>query len=151
MIRCVSCSGINLRVIRSQLTLAGHRRRRWHCNGCSHRWTTFEENAAPPRERRKPRPRIKGCRSLTNAEAAAIMLSAATSRVLAAEYGMTRQAILAIKSGRHYRDVYAALGLNCNDCSACRFWDKGCSFGFPEAGGDFSKHCTLFESQEDYG
>jgi transposase-like protein len=151
MIRCVSCTGIDLRVIRSQLTLAGHRRRRWHCNQCRHRWTTFEEHAAPARERRKPRPRVKGSRSLTNAEAAAIMLSTATSRELAVDYGMSHQAITAIRAGLYYRDVYAALGLNRNECSACRYWSKGCSFGFPEAGGDFSKHCTLFESQEDYG
>jgi hypothetical protein len=147
MMRCTACRGIDLRVIRSTLTLVGHRRRRWQCNNCQHRWTTYEEHAAPPRERRKPRPRLIGVRTLTNADAASIMLSPASTRQLAAEYGITRQAVSSIKRGHNYRDVHAALGLNRQGCEGCRFWDKRCTFGFPEAGGSFSQHCSLYEPE----
>ena len=143
--RCTSCRGIDLRIIRSIVTLAGHRRRRWQCNGCQHRWTTFEEDAELPRERRKPRPRLIGVRTLTNADAASIMLSTATARQLAAQHGLSRQAISDIKRGRNYRDVHAALGLNRKGCNACRYWSDGCTFSFPEAGGSFSQHCSLYE------
>jgi hypothetical protein len=74
------------------------------------------------------------------------MLSDASIRQLAADYEMTHQSISLIKNGRAYRDVYAALGLSRSGCYSCRFWLKdACSFGFPEAGGTFSKDCTLYE------
>lgn len=77
------------------------------------------------------------------------MLSESPIRQLAAEYGITHQSIALIKSGRSYRDVYTALGLNRSGCHSCRFWlNHGCSFDFPEAGGSFSKDCTLYEPTE---
>lgn len=146
--QCPSCLSTDMRVVRSTLTLAGHRRRRWQCNSCTSRWTTREENEAPARERRQPRPRIRGSRSLTNAEAATIMLSSDGLRQLGRQFGMSHQAISAIRTGVYYRDVYAALGLNRNDCCSCRYWSNGCTFSFPEAGGSFSQHCSMYESDE---
>lgn len=76
------------------------------------------------------------------------MLSDASIRELARVYNMTHQSISLIRSGRAYRDVYAALGLQRDGCHSCKFWESSqCSFGFPEAGGTFSKECTLYERQ----
>lgn len=145
--RCENCRGIDFRVVESRLLLCGSRRRRWECNNCAHRWTIKQENAGPVRERRCTRQRLRGGgRTLTDAEAATIMLSANSTRQLAQEYGVTHQAIAAIKAGRTYRDVFAALGLNPKGCRSCQHWSQNrCSFEFPEAGGDFSLHCSLYQ------
>ena len=146
--QCPSCLSTDMRVVRSTLTLAGHRRRRWQCNSCVTRWTTREENESPARELRQPRPRVRGSRSLTNAEAAAIMLSAAGLRELSRQYGMSHSAISDIRNGRNYRDVYGVLGLNRTTCCSCRYWNDGCTFLFPEAGGSFSQHCSMYQANE---
>jgi transposase-like protein len=146
--QCLSCLSTDMHVVRSTLTLAGHRRRRWECNSCNSRWTTREENEAPARKSRQPMPRVRGIRSLTNAEAAAIMLSVASLRELATQYGMSHQAISDIRNGRVYRDVYGVLGLNRKTCCSCRYWSNGCTFLFPEAGGSFSQHCSMYEPNE---
>ena len=147
MMRCQQCRGIDFKVIESRLLLSGTRRRRWRCNNCANRWTTRQNGASPPRERRPMKPLLRGgVRSLTNAEAASIMVSTFPVSELAKQYDMTHQSISAIKSGRNYRDVFSALGLSRKGCHSCQHWSReGCSFDFPEAGGSFSKHCTLYE------
>lgn len=150
MMRCPKCRGLDFKVLESRLLLSGTRRRRWHCNTCATRWTTKQPNAAPARERRSSKPRLRGgVRTLSNAEAATIMLSTASTRELAQQYDMTHQAIAAIKNGKNYGDVYSALGLRRAGCHSCQHWNPGCSFDFPEAGGSFSKHCTLYEPRRD--
>lgn len=149
MMRCQQCHGIEFKVIESRLLLSGTRRRRWGCTTCGHRWTTKHHGEAPARQRRSAKPRQPGgVRSLTNEQAASIMLSPLSNGQLALQYDLTPQAIASIKAGRNYRDVYAALGLSRQGCQSCQHWiDAGCSFQFPEAGGSFAKHCTLYEPQ----
>lgn len=144
---CQQCSSPDCKVVESRLLIDGTRRRRWQCRHCEARWTTHAQDAGPAKLRRKPKPRLHGSRTLTDAQAADIMLSDVPIRELARVYDMTHQAITLIRAGRVYRDVYAALGLQSLGCQSCKFWDSKCSFGFPEAGGTFSQECTLYERQ----
>lgn len=145
--QCQECRSSACKVIESRLLLDGTRRRRWHCFDCANRWTTHGQDAGPAKARRKPKPRLHGSRTLTNAQAAEIMLSDLPIRELARVYDMTHQAITLIRAGRVYRDVYASLGLERHGCQSCKFWDTKCTFGFPEAGGTFSNECTLYERE----
>lgn len=93
-------------------------------------------------------------RRLTMRQARNVMLSSESSTVLAAKYGMTRQSIDLVRTGKTYSDVYRKLQqkgerlwpLERLLCEQCVHWrsDRGCDFDFPDAGGDFATDCSLF-------
>jgi hypothetical protein len=148
---CPSCESTDVRVLESRHCIDGRRRRRHHCNTCLERWTTHESNAVPARG-----PRRRGAshkRALSPAEAADVILSDKSTLALAADYGISHQAISQIRLGHVYTEVHAHLEKQghrlpshgkklCNDC---RHWGRyGCSFGFPDAGDDFATDCDLY-------
>jgi hypothetical protein len=71
---------------------------------------------------------------------------------LAARYGVGCNVIANIRKGTRYTDVYKRFhGLtddDLNSCTKCYFWESKCTFGFPEAGGNFASDCTLFQSKQ---
>lgn len=61
-----------------------------------------------------PRPQIIGraayeCRSITDWQAAQIIVSPESERTLAARYGISRQSVNAIRRGTSYRNVWLLL------------------------------------------
>ena len=148
---CPSCDSVDVIVVDTRPCNDGRRRRRYHCNTCLERWTNHESNAFPVKA---PRLRLLyRTRSLSPGQAAAVMLSDKSSLALAAEYGITHQAISQIRLGRVYADVYARLKEQGHKlrshgkqlCADCKHWTQaGCGFNFPEAGGDFATDCDLY-------
>lgn len=149
---CPHCESERVIVLQSRIKANGDRRRRYKCEVCLERWTLFEDGAAPP----KPKPSfvVRSTRLFTDAQAEAIMLSSKSSSALAAEYGVTRQAVDQIRQGQSYANIYARLQEEGHQlrstgsllCESCVHWcdGKGCSFGFPDAGGDFATDCYLY-------
>jgi hypothetical protein len=104
---CPSCESTDVRVLESRHCIDGRRRRRHHCNTCLERWTTHESNAVPARG-----PRRRGAshkRALSPAEAADVILSDKSTLALAADYGISHQAISQIRLGQVYAEVHAHL------------------------------------------
>jgi hypothetical protein len=90
---------------------------------------------------------------LATAAAAEIILSDKSALALAAEHGVSAQAIWNIRRGKSYADVYARLkeqgysvaGFGEKLCQDCRYWQEdGCDFRFPDAGADFATDCYLY-------
>ena len=150
---CPSCDSAQVLILESRVKANGDRRRRYKCNACLDRWTVFEVGVAPAK------PQIRSyvpapTRTLTDAEAASIMLSEESSAALAATFGITRQAIDAIRKGKTYTDVYTKLreeGQRLRSsgnpvCEGCIHWrgEQRCDFEFPDAGGDFATDCYLY-------
>lgn len=150
---CPHCESERVIILESRIKANGDRRRRYKCEVCLERWTLFESKVAPV----KTKARVYGpspTRTLTEEQAAGVMLSSKSSSALAAEYGITRQAIDLIRKGETYANVYTRLqdeGYSLRSsgsllCETCVHWrdGKGCDFGFPDAGGDFATDCYLF-------
>ena len=96
---------------------------------------------------------VPSARRLTNAAAAEVILSDKSTRALAAEHGVSAQAIWQIRQGKSYADVYTCLkkqgysiaGFGAKLCQDCRYWrEDGCDFRFPDAGADFATDCYLY-------
>lgn len=93
-------------------------------------------------------------RKLTTRQAVRVMLSDGSSASLAEKFGITRQAIDSIRTGQSYTEIYKRLhekGRVVRSrgklvCEQCVHWlgERGCDFGFPDAGGDFATDCSLF-------
>lgn len=147
------CDRDQVHVLSSRKRVDGARRRRYECLVCGHRWTKFYENDSDPRVLlvRKTAPEI---RHLTTRQAVFVMLSDKSSAALAAKYGVTRQAIDKVRTGKTYTEVYKRLeskGRRLRSkgrfvCEQCVHWhaERGCDFDFPDAGGDFATDCSLF-------
>jgi hypothetical protein len=107
---CPACGSPEVVTIQTCRRASGNRWRRHHCSACDHRFSSTETAAFPPLER----PSVKGraCyeqRSLTDRQAALIMLSPESSAVLAERYGITRSAIHHIRTGATYTNVWQVL------------------------------------------
>ncbi len=126
----------------------GLARRRWCCPDCGERWTTLGP------DRRKPRPKRKGGkahpkldldqvrRALTDRQSSDVQL--------AAELGVSRQAINQIRRGVSWASAFPKLPRRpWLDCQDCRHWSNGeCAIGFPdpvEEGTSFACDCDLYE------
>lgn len=152
---CEQCGMNDWSVRETRMTVRGERRRRLQCNVCSHRWTVFsKENEGRPYQSKwdTQAGRSDAWRRLSREDARAIIQSDLPQRNLAAIYGITRQAISLIQTGRMYKDVYWEVHPPRTGkmvyCTSCKEWQKdACSFGFPEAGGDFATECVLFDAQ----
>lgn len=155
MTKCEQCGMRDWTVKETRMTVRGERRRRLQCNVCSHRWTVFtkENEGRPYRSKWDTQAgRSDAWRRLSREDARAIIKSQLPQRNLAAIYGITRQAISLIQTGRAYKDVYWEMHpprtgklLYCRDC---QYWNKNeCSFDFPEAGDYFATECVLFEAR----
>ena len=138
---CPSCDSTDVRVVDSRHCTDGRWRRRHHCSTCLDRWTTYESNG------------VSHKRTLSPTEAAAVILSDKSTLALAADYGITHQAISQIRLGRVYAEVHAHLEKQGHRlpshskklCVDCHHWGRyGCSFGFPDAGEDFATDCDLY-------
>jgi len=96
---------------------------------------------------------VPSARRLTNAAAAEVILSDKSTRALAAEHGVSPQAIWQIRQGKSYANVYTRLkeqgysiaGFGKKLCQDCRYWrEDGCAFRFPDAGAGFATNCYLY-------
>jgi transcriptional regulator NrdR family protein len=110
-VNCAECGKFEAFIIESRLRLDGTRYRRYKCQRCDYRWTVYQENERPPREKQKrlryrPQP---DKRRLTNYEVAEILMSDLNTYQLAEKYGITRQGIQKIRKGEYYQEVYQAL------------------------------------------
>lgn len=152
---CPHCKSERVVVLESRIKANGDRRRRYKCEVCLERWTVFESADVPV----KPKGRIYGpspTRALTEKQAVDIMLSSKSSSALAADYGITRQAIDLVRTGKTYANVYTRLqseGYSLRSsgsllCETCVHWSdgRGCDFEFPDAGGDFATDCYLYRN-----
>ncbi len=149
---CPSCRSENYKAIDSRPLQNGTRRRRYVCKDCKERWTTFSTGKDTEPIVRSP---AVTTRRLTFEQAKQIMLSDKSTLALAAEYGISHQAISQIRLGQTYSYIYIELqeqgfalaGQGSVFCDGCTHWSKGaCGFDFPDAGGDFATDCVLYEA-----
>ena len=155
MTKCEQCGMQEWTIKDTRMTVRGERRRRLQCNVCSYRWTVFtkENEGRPYRSKWDTQAgRSDAWRRLSREDARAIIQSELPQRNLAAIYGITRQAISLIQTGRMYKDVYWELhppGVGkMLYCRECQNWKQDqCGFEFPEAGDDFATECVLFEGR----
>lgn len=150
MTPCPECKSERTGVLETRKTARGMRRRRYECQCCRYRWTTFVTNG---KESAQQHPGVnKGNtaqRRLSREEAGAVITSPLPQRELAVIYGITRQAISRIQTGQQYRDIYQEIHpprqgpiLHCVECLHWR--GEGCGLEFPEAGGDFASDCAAY-------
>lgn len=149
---CPSCKSEHYKIIDSRLKPDGSRWRRYFCKDCKERWSTFSTGKdVEPIVRFPP---VKS-RCLTFEQAKNIMLSDRSTLALAADYGISHQAISQIRLGQTYSYIYLELqeqgfalaGQGGVLCDGCKHWSGGgCGFDFPDAGGDFATDCVLYEA-----
>ena len=155
-LNCPDCNKVNPLLLESRMTVRGVRRRRYECKGCRHRWTLFtKENKGRPY---KPngwdayKGRMDEWRSLSRTQAKAIILSNKPQRKLAEDYGISRQAISLIQTGRIYKDIYEEIHPPRTGpmiyCASCTHWSRDrCGFEFPDAGDTFATECSVYQSK----
>jgi len=152
---CPSCQSDDVYVLESRLRSDGVRRRRYKCLTCRERWTAFEEPSAPGFEIDSTLlPKQPSRRQLKINEVEEVLLSTESLAALARRFGVSSEAIRNIKANNSYQDVYKRLVLEGKLqaqtdvllCVACAHWrsERGCDFGFPDAGDDFATDCYLF-------
>jgi transcriptional regulator NrdR family protein len=141
----------NNRFIRETRTRTdGLIRRRWECSDCGERWTVLgpdRKKRQRRRKRSKPMPKKLDLQHIRRA-----LADRQTSDVvLAAELGVSRQAIQQIRSGKTWTKVFPNLKRRpqWRDCRECRHWDgDDCCLGFPDPldeGTGFAADCDLYE------
>lgn len=142
---CPSCGDDRTKILESQQRQAGWYYRRHLCHCCQYRWSTRREGGKITPIKR--RPNTPGFRTLAPDAVRRILRSDEPIRHIAAAFGVQHGTIHRIKTGKTYREIYLELHPEKTDegCVKCRYWDKRCSFGFPEAGGRFAFDCSLFE------
>lgn len=149
---CPECKSEDRQLLSSRLTVRGKRLRRFECRICKYRWTLYtdESKGRPYKTRWQDNPAKRSSwRRVSREDALKIITSPLPQRVLAAQYGMSRQSISLIQTGSIYKEVYQELYpvrtgpvYSCADCSS---WSREqCGFGFPDAGGDFATDCCVF-------
>lgn len=152
---CPRCGESDCFVKNTRILPTGKRKRRYGCQVCEYRWTVYEKiegaEVKVPIKRAGPPPR----RMFTDKQAATIMLSTESRAALANFYGVSRQAIDSVKTGKTYTHVYNKLKatgetvarVSTAMCVECVHWwgERGCTFGFPDAGDDFAMDCFVFE------
>ncbi len=107
---CPSCGSPEVVTIQTCRRANGNRWRRHRCTACEHRFSSTEIAAFPALER--PSVQGRSCyekRSLTDRQAAFIILSDETGAALAARFSLTRSAISDIRRGVAYRNVWELL------------------------------------------
>ncbi len=129
-------------MLKSQMRMSGKRWRRWRCHSCSHAWSTLDDPHVSFRNEANRRRR-----KLTDAQAMEIAESNLSLKVLAERFGVTSGKVWKLKHRLAYQDVLAAPG-KANMCNLCAYWQGGCMFDFPEAGGSFAEECSMFESNK---
>jgi len=148
---CPSCKSENYKVVDSRVQKDGTRRRRFVCRNCSERWSVYATGKDAEPAARCP-PINKGRLSVEQAKQ--VMLSGKSTLALAAEFGVSHQAISQIRLGQTYSYIYRELqeqgcALASSGgvlCDQCKHWEQdACGFGFPDAGGDFATDCSLYE------
>lgn len=143
------CEHNNRFIRESRARADGLIRRRWECRDCGERWTVFGPDRKEPRQKRipgKPRPKL----SLEQVRRA--LTDQAISDVeLAAELGVSRQAIQQIRAGKSWTTAFPELPRRSQwrDCTQCQHWrGSECGFGFAdplEEGLSFAADCDLYE------
>jgi transcriptional regulator NrdR family protein len=110
---CTKCGKFEAYIIESRLRASGARYRRYSCNACGNRWSTYQTadlQAKPVPSRKLAYRALSLRRVLTNWEAAEILMAQDLSiRELAAKYQISHQAVHSIRAGRTYREVYCVL------------------------------------------
>lgn len=141
----------NNRFVRETRTRAdGLIRRRWECSDCGERWTVFGPDRKKRQRRRwssKPKPKKLDLahvrRALTDRQTSDV--------VLAAELGVSRQAIQQIRAGKTWTKAFPNLKRRpqWRDCTGCQHWGgAGCELGFPDPldeGTSFAADCSFYE------
>ena len=162
--KCAKCDSWDVKLLDTRILwdakllptrVLADRRQRWRryeCKRCSDRWTVYGGKDLPKDPARPPKS-VTSARRVSNAAAAEIILSDRSALALAAEHGVSAQAIWQIRHGKSYADVYTRLkeqgysisGFGEKLCRDCRYWQEdGCDFRFPDAGADFATDCYLY-------
>lgn len=142
---CPICDHTGVRMLLSRLQTNGTRQRRFSCEQCSHRWSTWSKNC-PPRSRTP---------ALTDEQLREVLTELhINDEVMAQRMGRTRQSISQIRNG-------TTLAKRCPDlprrtkfvdgltCTTCRHWRGQCGFDLPdpvEEGIGFARDCSLYET-----
>lgn len=150
---CPSCKSENTGVLETRLRADGVRRRRYKCFTCLDRWSEFEQPSGDKADA-VLLPKQPARRRLTPKDAEEILLSEESRGDLARRFNVTRETIRKILTRETYADVYKRLVMegkleapsDLRFCEMCVHWtaDRGCDFGFPDAGGEFATDCYLF-------
>lgn len=97
---CPECKSSECKIVLTKQR-STYRYRRYECQYCLTRWSRQESNSIVRS--------MYDQRRLTDRQAAMIILSDQTERTLAKHYGLSRQAINHIRSGKSYANVYQQL------------------------------------------
>jgi hypothetical protein len=151
-VNCPDCKSEKQKLLSSRLTVRGKRRRRFECQICKYRWTvhTDESKGRPYKTRwQDNEAKRSSWRRISREDALNIITSPLPQRVLAAQYGMSRQSISLIQTGSMYKEIYQELYPPRTgpvySCASCASWSREqCGFGFPDAGGDFATDCCVY-------
>lgn len=142
---CPICDHDGVRMLLSRLLANGSRYRRFSCNQCNHRWSTWTNER--PQQGRTP--------MLTDEQLREVLTQLHISdEVMAGRMGRTRESIRQIRTG-------ITLAKRCPDlprrtkfvdgltCATCRHWRGQCGFDLPdpvEEGIGFAQDCALYET-----
>jgi hypothetical protein len=144
-----ACGHNNSFIIETRWRKDGLVRRRHECCVCQARWTVFGPERRPEREKRKPgKPHLL----LTLEQVYRILTERHRGDTeLAAELGVTRQAVNQVRIGKSWRSAFPELPRKRQwvSCLDCKHWEHGeCGLGFPdpeEEGPEFAADCDLYE------
>ena len=150
---CPNCGSDRTRVIETDLTRNGSRRRRHACHDCQHRWTDWQGERPPQGRLSHARPGSRPRLSLTVQQVELVLTSPLSSRALAQQLQRSREAINAIRRGALHAQTLPHLPrrthrldqLSCRDC--CHWQAGRCQLGFPdpvEEGPGFAVDCNLY-------
>jgi DNA-directed RNA polymerase subunit M/transcription elongation factor TFIIS len=140
MRECPECGGVMV-TTRSVARKSG--RTRWmKCKNCNHRIIERISDMKADRNRRFDADTIEAIRKSPDGR-----------RVLSHRYGCSETMIRDIRIGKAYRDLLpegfrSPPGPDDPSCETCRFWEDGCSMGFPdpaEEGLGFARDCALYQ------
>lgn len=142
------CKHNNRFIRESRPRIDGIVRRRWQCLDCGERWTTLGPDRKKARKRRPDGPKPK---KLTREQVRRALTDQQTSDVkLAAELGVSRQAIQQVRCGKSWASAFPKLRRRpWRDCTECQHWSRDrCGLGFPDPlteGTSFAADCDLYE------
>jgi hypothetical protein len=145
IVQCPECNSERSFILESRATARGQRRRRFECQTCLHRWTSFEQDTNSPYRRSK----VEESKKLAKADVVELIESELAVPELAEKYDIAQEMVLRIQRGVLYKDIYEELYPCANrsvlHCVECLHWRRErCGLEFPEGGDTFATDCSAY-------
>lgn len=141
MTACPNCKATAKVAEVRRLPSKGITRRRFACFECAYRWTEVEQTGEAEVKRRA---------SLTDDDILEILTCTASNSQMAAQLGIDRSTVSAIRLGKTHRGRLPELPRwGASSCDRCVQWHRGrCSLGHPdplEEGLHFARWCASYQ------